>query len=152
EEYDLLLDGPIASPEQLKHAMQTVQKGGLFGYRFCWPAMRVGKHEVYWHRPLVAYRDSKGEVQVLPDAPLGFLTAYEADRPRRDKAIELWPRIRRRPLPTAALKLYHAGNGRVTLPVIRAVQQLLDAVRNNGEKSLPSSLARAVLVRKPGET
>jgi hypothetical protein len=152
EDYSLLLDGPTASPEQLKHAMRTVQAGGLFGYRFQWPAMRVGRHEVYWHRPLVAYRDAAGEVQVLPEAPLGYLTAYDADRPRPDKAVELWPRIRRRALPTAALRLYHAGNGRVTLPVIRAVQQLLDAVRHNDEKPLPRPLARSVLVRKPGET
>jgi hypothetical protein len=152
EEYSLLLDGPNASPDQLKHAMRTVQAGGLYGYRFLWPAMRVGKHEVYWHRPLVAYRDAKGEVQVLPDAPLGYLTAYEADEPRLDKAIELWPRIRQRALPTATLRLYHAGNGRVTLPVIRAVQQLMDAVQHNDNQPLPRSLARAVLVRKPGET
>src|SRR5262245_33776289 len=152
EDYSLLLDGPIASPDQLKQAMRTVQAGGLFGYRFQWPAMRVGKYEVYWHRPLVAYRDAKGEVQVVFDAPLGYLTAYDAGTPRPDKAIELWPRIRQRPLPTAALRLYHAGNGRVTLPVIRAVQQLLDAVRHNDDKPLPRSLARAVLVRKPDET
>jgi peptidase M28-like protein len=50
------------------------------------------------------------------------------------------------------LRLYHAGNGRVTLPVIRAVQQLLDAVRHDDNKPLPRSLARAILVRKPGET
>jgi len=152
EDYSLLLDGPIASPEQLKHAMQTVQAGGLFGYRFVWPAMRVGKHEVYWHRPLVAYRDAKGEVQVLPDAPLGYLTAYNAHNLRPDEAIELWPRIRQRPLPTAALHLYHAGNGRVTLPVIRGVQQFVDAVRHNDGKPLPHLLARAILVRKTGET
>ena len=32
-----------------------MQEGGLFGYRFLFPPMRVGRHEVYWHRPLVAY-------------------------------------------------------------------------------------------------
>ncbi len=67
--------------------MRTVQAGGLFGYRVQFPARRVGKYEVYWHRPLVAYRDAAGEVQVLPDAPLGYLTAYDAAMPRPDKAI-----------------------------------------------------------------
>src|SRR5262249_10926103 len=47
EDYRLLLDGPNATVEQLKHAMQTAQAGGLFGYRFQFPAMRVGRHEVY---------------------------------------------------------------------------------------------------------
>ena len=152
EDFQLLLDGPTASPEQLKHAMRTVQAGGLFGYRFQFPAMRVGRHEVYWHRPLVAFRDAKGEVQVLPDAPLGYLTAYAADKPRPEKAIELWPRLRRRALPAAALRLYHAGNGRVTLPVVRAVQQLMDSARHHDDRPLPRSLARSILVRMPGES
>ena len=69
EDHRLLLDGPHATPEQLKNAMRTVQAGGLFGYRFQFPAMRVGEHEVYWHRPLVAYRDKAGEPIVMPDAP-----------------------------------------------------------------------------------
>ena len=73
---EVLLDGPHASPADIKRAMRTIQAGGVFGYRFLFPAMRVGKHEVYWHRPLVAYRDAAGEVAVLPDAPLGYLTAY----------------------------------------------------------------------------
>src|SRR5437879_3226692 len=148
----LLLDGPNATPEQLKHAMRTVQAGGLFGYRFEFPAMRVGKHELYWHRPLVAFRNKKGETQVLPDSPLGFITAYDASAPDPDDAIELWPRIRHRPMPLAALKLYHTGNGHTTLPCVRAVQQLLDVVEQRGGQPLPRTLARQLLVRKPGET
>jgi len=53
---EVLLDGPHASPADIKRAMRTIQAGGVFGYRFFFPAMRVGKHEVYWHRPLVAYQ------------------------------------------------------------------------------------------------
>ena len=58
----------------------AVQAGGLFGYRFQYPAMRVGRHELYWHRPLVAYMDSSGKPCILPDGPAGYLTAYEAER------------------------------------------------------------------------
>lgn len=152
EDHRLLLDGPHATPEQLKHAMRTVQAGGLFGYRFQWPAMRVGRHEVYWHRPVVAFRDAQGNPQLLPDAPLGYLTAYDADGPRPDKAIELWPRLLHRPLAAAALRLFEAGNGRVSLPVVRSAQQFLDAVRHHDGKPLPRPLARRVLVRKPGGT
>src|SRR5262249_14981097 len=68
EDHRLLLDGPHATPEQLKRAMKTVCAGGLFGYRFQYPAMRVGCHEVFWHRPLVAYRAATGEPAVLTDA------------------------------------------------------------------------------------
>ncbi|HEX3152648.1 MAG TPA: M28 family peptidase, partial [Gemmataceae bacterium] len=64
---------------------------------------------------------------------------------------ELWPRLRHRSLAEAALRLYHTGNGRVTLPVVRAVEQLLQAHASNLGQPLPRSLARAVLVRKPEE-
>ena len=44
--------------------------------------MHVGSHEVYWHRPLVAYRPLKtGSTTVLSDVPLGYLTAYDAGSP-----------------------------------------------------------------------
>ena len=61
--------------------MRTTEAGGLFGYRFLFPAMRVGQHEVIWHRPLVAYRDKKDNVVVLPNTPLGWMTAYRSGKP-----------------------------------------------------------------------
>ncbi|HEY2147161.1 MAG TPA: hypothetical protein VGH32_04445, partial [Pirellulales bacterium] len=91
---DLLLDGPRANRRELLAAAEEVCCGGTFGYRFLYPAMRVGAHEVYWHRPLVAWLGGDGEqVHVLPDALLGYLTAYRADHPQPAKPIELWPRL-----------------------------------------------------------
>jgi hypothetical protein len=147
EAYSLLLDGPNANPDELKKAMRTVQAGGLFGYRFQFPAMRIGRHEVYWHRPLVAYRSSKGEPVILPDAPTGYLTAYDTDRPRLDKAVELWPRFRRRPLALAALASHKSENGQPTGPVVRGVRKLLDAVGKRHGRPLPRSLARQLIAR-----
>jgi hypothetical protein len=143
---EMLLDGPNATPAQLKKAMQVTRAGGLFGYRFLFPAMRAGRHEIYWHRPLVGYRDEKGEPVVLPDAPLGYFTAYDTNRIRLDKPIELWPRIRQRSLPLAALRLYQTGNGHVTIPIIRNVRKLFDAFRVNGDKPLSRTLARQLLM------
>ena len=51
----LLLDGPSATHDPIEQAARAIEAGGLFGYRFLFPAMRVGRHEVFWHRPLVAY-------------------------------------------------------------------------------------------------
>ena len=53
-DFRLLLDGPRAAGADMKATLHTVEEGGVFGYRFVFPAMRVGRHEVYWHRPLVA--------------------------------------------------------------------------------------------------
>ena len=92
-DFQMLLDGPRASGMDMKATLHTVEEGGLFGYRFVYPAMRVGRHEVYWQRPLVAWLSKKGEPAVLSDAPLGYFTAYDEKDRRPDRAVELWPRL-----------------------------------------------------------
>lgn len=145
-DHRLLLDGPNATPEQLKHAMRTVMAGGLFGYRFQYPAMRVGLHEVYWHRPLVAYRTAAGEPEVMADGPTGYLTAYRADAIRPEKAVELWPRFRARPVATAVLAAPPTG------PVVRGVKKLLDARAKHGGGPLPRRVARKLLAANHHQT
>jgi hypothetical protein len=152
EDARLLLDGPGAGPDQIKRAMKTVQAGGLFGYRFLFPAMRVGEHEVYWHRPLVAYRGADGKPAVLPDAPLGYLTAYPTAKPDLAKPIELWPRLESRSLPMAALALSAAGEGQASQPIIRNVRKLVDAFQLLDAKPLPRSFARQLLTLPRGQT
>ncbi len=107
-DYELLLDGPRAAPADLQRVTDQLAAGGLFGYRMVYPAMRVGRHEVYWHRPLVAFAGGEGKATVLPDAPLGYMTAYEFDKPRLDRAVELWPRMLDRPMHRAAVRLFAA--------------------------------------------
>jgi hypothetical protein len=141
ENHRLLLDGPRATPAELKRAMKTVEAGGLFGYRFVYPAMRVGNHKVYWHRPLVAYLNGKCEPTVLPDAPLGYLTAYDANRPKLGQPIEFWPRLQNRPLPMAAL----AMKGHDAPAEIRNVHRLTEAVHFSGGKPVPRNLVRQLL-------
>ncbi len=145
ESAELLLDGPHASPADIKRAMRTVEAGGVFGYRFLFPAMRVGKHEVYWHRPLVAYRDAAGEVEVLPDAPLGYLTAYDADKVRLDRPVELWPRLQRRPVLVAALAGEDYTRKRQVPPQVRNVRKLTHAYALFGAKPLPINFARRIM-------
>jgi hypothetical protein len=140
-----VLDGPHASPADIERAMRRVKEGGVFGYRFIFPAMRVGKHEVYWHRPLVAYRDAAGEAVVLPDAPLGYLTAYDADRPRLDRAIELWPRLQRRPVLLAALAGEDYTRKRQVPPPVRNIRKLTHAYALFGGKRLPLNFALRIM-------
>ncbi len=145
EDNRLLLDGPKATPEQLKHAMRTVEAGGLFGYRFQFPAMRVGRHEVFWHRPLVAYRTADGTPTIIPDALPGYLTAYDADNPKPERAVELWPRFRRRPVALAAVSFHHSAHGQPHAPVLRGVRKLLDAVARKNGQPLSRPVARKLL-------
>src|SRR5205823_6577440 len=92
QDFRLLLDGPRATRNEIDFACQAVKHGGAFGYRFQFPAMRVGQHEVYWQRPLVAclHAGTNGPV-VLQDAPRGYLTAYDAEQPDPARPVELWP-------------------------------------------------------------
>src|SRR5262249_43250219 len=53
-DWQLLLDGPRATGADIERAAAALAEGGLFGYRFQWLAMRVGRREVYWHRLLAA--------------------------------------------------------------------------------------------------
>jgi hypothetical protein len=145
EEADLLLDGPNASAADINRALRTVKAGGVFGYRFLFPAMRVGRHEVYWHRPLVAYRDAAGEAVVLPDAPLGYLTAYDARRPRLDRAVELWPRLQRRPILLEALAGQDYTRKRQVPPQVRNIRKLTHAYALFGARPLPLTFARRIM-------
>jgi hypothetical protein len=146
DDYECLLDGPSATPDRIKHALNTVEAGGTFGYRFLYPAMRVGRHEVYWHRPLVGYRDSKNAVHVLPDAPTGYLTAYDTRDIDLERPVELWPRLLHRPVPEAILALQSPGPGRSITPTVRSVNKLLDAYQKRGNRPLPRSLFRQLLI------
>ena len=146
-DFRLLLDGPRADREQLERAASALRGGGHFGYRFQYPAMRVGQYEVYWHRPLVACLSSKSnQPEVFFDGPLGYLTAYDARRPNPGRTIELWPRLLAREPYTAAIDAFLATpehhQHRVS---INNARNLLDASELRGGQPLPSSFAAAML-------
>jgi hypothetical protein len=142
----LILDGPNAAPDQINSAAEIAKQGGLFGYRFQFPPMRVGMHEIYWHRPLVAYLSLQaGTPAVLPDAPLGCLTAYPLRATDLRRHIELLPQI-------------HAGDGHHEATICFApgsnhhhpfvntlnVRKLLESHEQWGNP-LPRSFARQLL-------
>ncbi|HEY3788479.1 MAG TPA: M28 family peptidase, partial [Urbifossiella sp.] len=153
----LLLDGPRATAEEIRRAFHTVEAGGTFGYRFQWPAMRVGRHEIYWHRILAAY-PTHSDVEILPDAPLGYLTAYptggrKGEDPRAgytvapnalERPIELWPRLLHRPVLAAAIEHVQSPGDGQKLQTARNVRELFDATTLTGEP-LPRRLARRLL-------
>ena len=142
-DFQLLLDGPRAKPAELERTATALREGGHFGYRFQYPAMRVGQYEVYWHRPLVACLPSgTGRPEFLFDGPLGYLTAYDARRPNLERAIELWPRLLAREPYCAAIDAFRAAPEH--LPHCRSVnnaRNLLDAAELLGGGQLSASFA-----------
>jgi len=145
-EFDLLLDGPQATRPQIDHAEASIVSGGLFGYRFQFPPMTVGLHEVYWHRPLAAFWSPHAhKAELLPDAPLGYLTAYRAGEPDLAHPIELWPRVLRRPPYLAALTVFDPVHDHYVRQTPLNAITLLDTQPLLGAGPLPRSFARQLL-------
>jgi Peptidase family M28 len=145
-EFNLLLDGPNATRAKIDNAEAAFVSGGLFGYRFHFPAMTVGRHEVYWHRPLAAYWSPYlNKVEMLPDAPLGYLTAYRANEPDLAHPVELWPRMLRRPPYLAALSIFDPVHDHYVRQTPLNAISLLDNQPLLGAGPLPRSFARQLL-------
>jgi hypothetical protein len=144
-DFELLLDGPNATGDELKKAEAAILAGGLFGYRFQFPAAQVGCHEVYWHRPVCAYVSGSGEIRLLPDSPLGVLTAYEKGSRDLNSPVELWPRLQKRPLYSSALFDFHNPHDHYLHQTPLNLVSLLDAWHALGERPLPASFARHLL-------
>jgi hypothetical protein len=135
-DHHLLLDGPRADRNQLAAAIRRVDAGGMFGYRFHYPAMRAGRCEVYWHRPLVAWLSpTRRQAELLDDAPLGVLTAYDEENPR----IELIPRILDRRPQRLALGAF--GRSLET----SNIHKILECWELDGKRPLNPGFARSLL-------
>jgi len=146
QDCERLLDGPNARPEEIKQAARLMEQGGLFGYRFQFPAMRVGCHQLYWHRPLVAFMSRQtNQPTVLPTAPAGWLTGYDGKNPDLSRPIELWPRLLRREPYVASLHLFEHAPDHRPHQTSRNVRRLLDSRFLTGGKPVPQSLARQLL-------
>jgi hypothetical protein len=95
----------------------------------------------------VAYRDAAaGTPTLLPDAPLGYLTAYPADAPDLGRPVELWPRPRARTPYLDALGLFQAPHDPHCHQTRASACLLLDAHHVRGAP-LPRDLGDRLLVR-----
>ena len=142
-DYQLVLDGPAADRAAITRASEVTDRGGRFGYRFVFPAMRAGARELYWHLPLVA-RKTKDGSEVLPidatQAPRGHVTAEKAGAP----SIVLAPRLLARDDHRASATCYEHEPGRVRYTTSQNAKKLLDLRELLGEPLSPA-FARASL-------
>lgn len=110
KDYRLVLDGPRHGERRVIRAEELLARGGTFGYRFLFPAMRVGLHEVYWHHPICAFAAPTQEGQPpgaeMLSGPTGYLTAYHVEKPDVARPVELWPVLLDRPPQRAAVQLF----------------------------------------------
>ena len=146
QQCELLLDGPRAGHDELIRAAGVLREGGQFCYRFFWPPMQVGKCEVFWHRPMVAFVDPQsGEARLLDDAPAGYLTAYSTDKPDLTRPVELWPEIQHRPVYVALAHGYRQSYEHRDHQIALNAFRLLEVSNFLGGLSLPHDSARQIL-------
>jgi hypothetical protein len=154
EDGRLLLDGPTADHDAFERAAREVSAGGLFGYRFLFPAMRVGRYELFWHRVLAAYLPSGSDRPVILDnAPLGIVTATIAGARERGAgaAIELRPCVLAREPYLAAATIFTRADDPRPHQTARNCRKLLEAREILGAP-LDRSFARRLLTIPEHET
>ena len=153
QEYRLLLDGPRAGREDLRRAVHALSEGGWFGYRIFYPPMRVGKYDVFWHLPLVSFLDPETrKPKLLDDAPLGYLTAYDADEPDLSRPVELWPELQRRPEFIATMRGYKKAYGHRDHQIALNAYKLMEVWDFLGKGPLSWDLARHIVMIPKDQT
>jgi hypothetical protein len=146
-----LLDGPRANRAALGRAARALTDGGHFGYRFFFPPMHVGRHAVYWHRPMIAYFSPEtGQAEVMGEELLGCLTAYPGKG--LERPVELWPRVLDREGYGAVMGGFHQHFEHQQHRAAGNVRKLLDAWHLLGERPLPRSFARQLLTARKDES
>jgi hypothetical protein len=149
ESIQLLLDGPRADRKQLAEAMLKLLEGGLFRYRFLFPPMVAGNHEVIWHRPLLACLSKEtGLPEVATELTTGYLTAYAQDAPDPGSPVELWPRMHRRELYLDVLDNFDPAHDHYLHQTSLNLMILLETWEFMGKRPLDADFARN-LVRIP---
>jgi hypothetical protein len=125
---------------------KVLLNGGLFGYRFFYPPVRIGEHELYLHRPLVAYlsHDSQ-QVVIKPDSLYGCITCYHDDDRQMCNPVELWPRMQKRELYLSALHDFNTINDHYAHQTSFNIISLFESWEMYNRKSLKRSFAQNLL-------
>ncbi len=144
--FELLLDGPEANRRKILEVEKTFSKGGLFGYRFFYPPMRVGEHEMYLHRPLVAFVPAESDQAVIKSESLyGYITGYHKSDKDMTHPVELWPRMQRRELYLSALHDFNTHNDHYAHQTSLNIISLLESWEKQNRKTLTRSFAQNLL-------
>jgi hypothetical protein len=146
DKFELLLNGPKAERRRITEVEKTLLKGGLFGYRFFFPPMRVGEHEVYLHRPLVAFIPKDSEtIQIKSESLYGYITGYNVNDLKMSDPVELWPRMQKRDLYLSALHDFNTINDHFAHQTSFNIITLLESQVLENKKLLDRSFAQYLL-------
>jgi hypothetical protein len=144
--FELLLDGPKADRKKIREVEKTLLKGGLFGYRFFYPPMRVGEYEMYLHRPLVAFVPEGSDKAVIKAESLyGYIAGYHENDREMSSPVELWPRMQKRELYLSALHDFNSAIDHFAHQTSFNIISLLESWELQARKLLKRSFAQNLL-------
>jgi hypothetical protein len=139
--FNLLLNGPIADRHAIVKAEAHMAQGGLFGYRFLFPPMQAGQHNIFWHRPIIAFQNQNGETEIISHALNGYITGYQSDNNDISEPVELWPRIQNRDIYIKALHGFDPKHDHFAHQAAFNIINLFDHWEMTGKKPISRELA-----------
>ena len=144
--FDFLLHGPKAEKRKLIEVEKKLLGGGLFGYRFFYPPMRVGEHNIFLHRPLVAFVSSdSGKTEIMSESMFGYLAGYHDNDVEMTNPVELWPRMQKRELYLSALHDFNTHNDHYAHQTSFNIITLFESWEAQNRKSLSRNYAHSLL-------
>ncbi len=144
--FELLLNGPKANRRKVMEVEKTFLKGGLFGYRIFYPPMRVGEHEIYLHRPLVAFiRPQSETAEIKSGSMYGYITGYHDNDRDMSNPVELWPRMQKRELYLSALHDFNTHNDHYAHQTSFNIISLIESWEKQNRKPLSRAYAHHLL-------
>lgn len=146
DKFELILDGPSASRRKVIEAEKMLLRGGLFGYRFFYPPMNMGRYEIYLNRPLVGfYPEGAKEPVINPDLLHGYISCYHNDDLQRCNPLFLWPRLRKRNRYLSAVRDFETDADYYSHQTALNIVTLLESYSMTGAKQLPATFAEHLL-------
>jgi len=108
--------------------------------------MRVGEHEIYLHRPLVAFVPKETDnVEIRAESLYGYITGYHYSDREMSNPVELWPRMQKRDLYLSALHDFNSVNDHFAHQTSFNIISLLENWELEKRKLLKRSFAQNLL-------
>jgi hypothetical protein len=144
--FELLLNGPKANRRKIMEVEKIFAKGGLFGYRFFYPPMHIGEHDMYLHRPLVAFAGVQSEkAEIRSEKLFGYIAGYHDNDKDMSHPVELWPRMLKRELYLSALHDFSSHNDHYVHQTSLNIISLLESWEKQNRIPLPRSFTHNLL-------
>lgn len=144
KDFDKVLDGPHSNRHDILKAEKLLSEGGLFGFRFMFPPMRIGTYDMFWHRPAVSWwSPEENQVKFHINDLTGVITGYNMKDPK--DIIELWPRLLKREPHFSSIHAFNHVHDHYSHQTALNIINLFECWEKMGKKPLTRKFARSLI-------